>query len=73
MTLKETVQKIKSQLKQGDIEAISKRANYSRKVFETATKKEDWNSLTKGEQEVVNIAIEYLLERKNIKQKACEI
>lgn len=45
---KETVEKIKSQLKKGDIEAIVNKAGYSRQVFMTATKKEDWSDLTNG-------------------------
>lgn len=69
-TYKETVEKIKSQLKQGDIEAIADKAGYSRKVFENAVRKDDWCLLTKGEQETINIAIEYLLAREEAKLKA---
>ena len=67
---KETVEKIKSQLKKGDIEAIVNKARYSRQVFMTATKKEDWSDLTNGEQGVIDAAIEYLISRKEVRQRA---
>lgn len=67
---KETVEKIKSQLKKGDIEAIAKKAGCSRQVFKTAIKKEDWSCLTNGEQGVIDAAIEYLISRKEVRQKA---
>ena len=67
---KETVEQIKSQLTKGDIEAIVNKAGYSRQVFMTATKKEDWSDLTNGEQGVIDAAIEYLISRKEVRQRA---
>lgn len=64
MTYEEVKQRIKSSVKTGDVARIVKRANQqSTQPYYQALKKNAWEELTRGQEEVIIAALEYLNER----------
>lgn len=64
MTYEEVKSRIKSSVKTGDVAKIVERANMkTTRSYYQALKKNDWCELTRGEEETIIAAIQYLNER----------
>jgi hypothetical protein len=70
LTFKETVEKIRRNIKKEDVSEICRRAGFlTTNTYYQACGKENWGQLTGGQQRTIEEAMKFIAEREGLKRQ----